>query len=561
LVPIKELIFFWKLKERRNFLMRVHFYLISLFIFGSTAFIGNIYPLFYSTLFLTAPLFIIGLSDIFQKSRAIRRNFPVIGHFRYLLEEIRPEIQQYFIESNSDGMPFSREKRSVVYQRAKKVTDTIPFGTQLDVNADGYEWMNHSIAAAEPPKQEPRVWIGKETCKKPYLSSLLNISAMSFGSMSKNAILALNQGAKEGGFAHNTGEGGISPYHIKPGGDLIWQIGTGYFGCRTKDGNFDPILFSERSQSDQVKMIEIKLSQGAKPGHGGVLPGKKVSAEVAQIRNVEIGKTVNSPPYHKTFSTPKGLLEFIVQLRELSGGKPVGIKLCVGRKIEFLALCKAMVSTGITPDFITVDGTEGGTGAAPLEFSNYIGTPLNEGLSFIHSALIGCGLRKKTKLIASGKVITGFNIFTKIALGADICNSARGMMFALGCIQALRCNHNNCPTGVATQDPQLMKGLVIEDKSKRVANFHSLTVKSFLEVMGSAGITHPSQIRPYQVLRRVSQTEVKDYSQIYPLLKEGAFLRNEAPEKLQMLFELSHSDEFYRPQAQMPYYEDSPVMI
>ena len=439
--------------------MRILFYkatALSLLVILGISFFWR--PFLY-TLVLVGPLILVGMTDILQKRQTIRRNFPLIGNGRYLMELLRPEIYQYFVESNSDGMPFDREKRSVVYQRAKGALDTLAFGTQNDVYKTDYEWINHSLAPKPILKEEPRIRIGGPDCKQPYLASLFNISAMSYGALSKNAVLALNNGARIGKFIHNTGEGGLSPYHLQPGGDITWQIGTGYFSCRNKDGTFSPSEFEKRANLPNIKMIEIKLSQGAKPGHGGILPAKKVSQEISEIRGVDMGHDVISPPAHSAFSTPMGMLDFIVQLRKLSGGKPVGFKLCLGKRREFFAIAKAMMKSGVTPDFITIDGGEGGTGAAPLEFSNSVGTPLNEGLVFIHNTLVGCNLRDRIKLNVSGKVTTGFNIASKLALGADLCNSARGMMFALGCIQALRCNSNHCPTGVATQDPNLVKGL------------------------------------------------------------------------------------------------------
>ena len=467
------------------------------------------------------PLALVALRDYFQTRHAVLRNFPIIGHFRYLFEAIRPEIQQYFVENDNNGRPFSREQRSVIYQRSKKVLDTLPFGSKSDHYANGHEWLNHSMMPVMPPGSFPRIKIGNAACTKPYDASLLNISAMSFGALGPNAIRALNWGAKMGGFAHNTGEGSISPYHLEKGGDLIWQIGTGHFGCRTKRGEFCPEMFKERASIPLVKMIEIKIGQGAKPGHGGILPGHKVNKEVAEIRGVEIGQTVHSPPFHSAFKTPLELLEFIQQLRELSGGRPIGIKLCVGRRSEFFGLCKAMLKSKVYPDYIAVDGSEGGTGAAPLEFSNSIGTPLNDGLTFIHSALIACGLRQHIKIIASGKVITGFDMLKKMALGADLCYAARSMMFALGCIQALRCNSNDCPTGVATQRKDLVTGLVVKEKYRRVANYHYATIESLFEMMASAGLTHPLQIRPYHIQKRLYNREIKHYGDIYTFLKEG----------------------------------------
>lgn len=470
---------------------------------------------------LLGPLVILAIYDSCQRDHAVLRNFPLIGHARYWMETIRPEIQQYFVESDTSGRPFNRELRSVVYQRAKVATDTRPFGTIRDLDEVGSEWIAHSLTPAHPPEIEPRIMIGEGRCAQPYASSMLNVSAMSFGSLSKNAILALNGGARLGGFAHNTGEGGISPYHLQFGGDLIWQIGTGYFGCRTADGNFDPDAFANKAKEATVRMIEVKLSQGAKPGHGGILPGTKVTPEIAKIRGVPLGQDVISPPFHRAFSTPKGLLDFVAQLRELSGGKPVGFKLCVGRPSEFLSICKAMIEHRVVPDFIAVDGAEGGTGAAPMEFSNSIGMPLTDGLRFVHNALVGCELRDTIRVVCSGKIVTGFNMAQRIAIGADLCNSARAMMFALGCIQALKCNTNHCPVGVATQSPDLVRGLDVGDKKQRVLHYHRNTVKSLLEILGAAGLSHPAQLRPRHIQQRVSQTEVLDYGSIYDYLEPG----------------------------------------
>ena len=493
---------------------------------------------------LLGPLIGLGLYDYAQTSHAVLRNFPLIGHGRYLLELIRPEIYQYFIESETDGVPFGRDQRTLVYQRAKQVRDTVPFGTKEDVYGVGYEWVNHSVAPLHLEASDLRIPVGGPDCTQPYSASILNISAMSYGSISKNAVLALNQGAKMGNFAHNTGEGGLSPYHLEGGGDLIWQIGTAYFGCRTPDGRFSPERFAENAAQPQVKMVELKLSQGAKPGHGGILPAAKLTQEIAAIRGVAMGHDVVSPPGHSTFSTPIGLLEFIVRLRELSGGKPVGFKLCVGKRREFFAICKAMVQTGITPDFITVDGGEGGTGAAPLEFSDHIGTPLVEGLILVHNALVGYSVRDKIRVCASGKITSGFDMVKRLALGADLCASARGMMMALGCLQALRCNSNRCPVGITTQNPQLVAGLVPSDKDVRVMGFHKETIESVSEIMGAMGIAHPDDLHPWHIMRRVSPTEIHHYGEIYEFLQDGDLLRSPLPQTYRRACESAHAETF-----------------
>ncbi len=508
----------------------------------------------WSVLFAAVPvavLLLLGVLDMLQHTHAIRRNFPLIGRLRYLFESIRPEIQQYFVESNESGRPFSRQLRSLVYQRAKNVTDTVPFGTEEDVYAVGYEWMNHSLLAKHPPKEQPRIIIGGAACKQPYSAAVLNVSAMSYGSLSVNAVRALNLGAQAGGFYHNTGEGGLSSHHLC-GGDVVWQIGTGYFGCRDADGRFDEKRFAERAIHPNVKMIEIKLSQGAKPGHGGILPAAKVTPEIAEIRGVSLGRDVLSPPTHGAFSTPVGLCEFIGKLRELSGGKPIGFKLCVGKRREFLAICKAMIATQILPDFITVDGGEGGTGAAPLEFSNTLGTPLDEGLIFVHNALRGSGLRTQIRVIASGRVMTGFDLAHHLAIGADVCNSARAMMFALGCIQAQRCNTNRCPTGVATQDPSLVGGLVIADKSQRVTNFQRNTVRAFTELLAAAGLEHPSELRPWHIMRRTGASEVKHYGEMFEYIEHGALLRAPLPKAYARAWLAATADSFVASTPEQP---------
>ncbi|MBL4592491.1 MAG: FMN-binding glutamate synthase family protein [Flavobacteriales bacterium] len=508
--------------------MRVRdiFIIISIMLLITVAIIAQYYlPVLWS-LIVIAPIVLIGYVDIFQKKHTIKKNFPVVGHFRYMLEAIRPEIMQYFVETDTQGRPINRQFRSLIYQRAKKVNDTVPFGTQMDVYQAGYEWLDHSMYATldDELDKNPRVTVGGQDCKKPYSASILNISAMSYGSLSKNAVLAMNGGAKKGKFAHNTGEGSISPFHLEPGGDLIWQIGTGYFGCRKEDGSFSEGLFEKNATLESVKMIEIKLSQGAKPGHGGILPASKNTEEIAKIRGVKPHTDVHSPPGHSAFSNASGLLRFVKTLREKSGGKPIGFKLCVGKKEEFIDICKAMVSSGIKPDFITVDGGEGGTGAAPIEFSNSIGMPLKDGLSFVYNTLVGYDLKKDIKIIASGKVFSGFHIARTLALGADMVNSARAMMMAVGCIQALECNTNKCPVGVATQAKSLMKGLNVENKTQRVANFHEETIHSFVELIAAAGIQKSSNLERKHINRRVSMNSVLKYDEIFPYTDKGSLL-------------------------------------
>lgn len=531
----------------------VAFSIISVAIVAAIAYF--LWPLVWLVMIFLVPIILLGYYDMFQAKHAIMRNFPILGRGRYLMEDLRPKLYQYFIESDTNGRPLSRIFRSLVYQRAKRELDTTPFGTQLDVYEEGYEWMNHSIAALDAHElpAHPRIRVGNAACRQPYEASVFNVSAMSFGSLSKNAIEALNGGAKIGEFAHNTGEGGISSYHLKPGGDLIYQIGTGYFGSRAADGNFSPENFQKQAAKEQVKMIEVKLSQGAKPGHGGILPAKKNTPEIAEIRGVEVGTAVLSPPFHKAFNSPTGLLEFIQQLRTLSGGKPIGFKLCVGRRSEFIAICKAMVETEIYPDFISVDGGEGGTGAAPLEFSNSVGMPLIEGVAFVHDVLVGFDLRHHIKIFASGKVMTGFNLFQLMALGADACYSARAMMLALGCIQALECNKNTCPTGVATQNPELVAGLVIGDKKVRVANFHAETIKSFVELLAAAGLETPARITRSLVFRRVSTYQSMSYAQMFPYLPKGCLLHHDQVPQEWLEEWLEASPEQFHPKISVQY--------
>ena len=524
--------------------MRKVFYLISII---SLLLIAAIYPIWPSVLYfliLIVPYILIGIHDIMSVKHTVLRNYPVIGHIRYILEAIRPEMYQYFIESDNNGAPFSREIRSLIYQRAKGARETIAFGTKHDITSVGYQFSYHSLAPKEVPLSEGRLIIGGPDCKKPYDSSRLNISGMSFGALSPNAIRALNKGAARGNFAHNTGEGGISPYHLSAQGDLIWQIGTGYFGCRFKDGSFNAEAFELGAKKDVVKMIEIKLSQGAKPAHGGILPGVKVTDEIARIRMLEAGIDAISPPAHLEFSDPIGLLRFVEKLRKLSGGKPVGIKLCIGRRVEFMAICKAMIKTGIKPDFISIDGAEGGTGAALVAFANYLGTPLNEAITFVNNCLVGANLRKDIKIIASGKIAIGYDMVTKLALGADGCNAARAMMFALGCIQSLKCNTDECPTGIATQNKSRWSSLDVPDKATRVANFHKRTIESFLELVGALGLKSPDDLTPAHILRYTDVGVSKSYATLYPQLEPGELLSKDSSGVYADLWALAKATEF-----------------
>ncbi len=475
-----------------------------------------------------------------QTRRSILRNYPVIGHLRFMLELVRPELRQYFLESDNEATPFSRAQRSLVYQRAKGDSDKRPFGTQFDVHAEGYEWMNHSLVPSTITSHDFRVWIGgipdqvaaqapaSGLCTQPYHASVFNISAMSFGALSANAILALNAGAKRGGFAHDTGEGSISVHHRANGGDLIWEIGSGYFGCRNDDGSFSADKFAENARNPQVKMVEIKLSQGAKPGHGGVLPGPKVTPEIAAARGVPVGVDCVSPSAHSAFSTPIEMMHFITRLRTLSGGKPTGFKLCIGHPWEWFAIVKAMLATGVTPDFIVVDGAEGGTGAAPLEFTNHVGSPLQEGLLLVHNTLRGVGLRDRIKIGCAGKVVSAFDIVRMMAIGADWCNSARGFMFSLGCLQAQTCHTGHCPTGVTTQDPLRQQSLVVPDKAQRVFNFHRMTLDALKELVQAAGLKHPSDITAHHIVRRSTDQKVKSLAQsILTQMADGALLHHD----------------------------------
>lgn len=483
-----------------------------------SGYIGN--EKWYWVLLVTLPLLLLAILNIRQKKHAVLRNFPVIGYLRYFFESIRPEIRQYFFESDLDGKPFNRRQRSIVYQRAKNEKQTVAFGMQTDPNKAGFEWAAHSVYPVSLGEEDLRVWIGNHSCKQPYHASIYNIGAMSFGALSKTAITALNEGAKLGGFAHNTGEGGISEYHLK-GGDLIWQIGTGYFGCRNEKGRFDPLTFRKNALRPQVKMIELKLSQGAKPGHGGILPALKNTPEIAAIRQVKAGTTIHSPANHAEFDTPEGLTQFLQLLRELSDGKPVGFKICIGDRQEFIDICNAIKSSGCIPDFISVDGGEGGTGAAPLEFTDHLGMPLYEALGFVKQTLEEFQLVKHIKVLAAGKIITGFDILKALSLGASACYTARGMMFALGCIQALICDSGKCPVGVATQNPALYKGLDPTDKGVRVFNFHLNTIKATKEMMEACGFSDVQKIQASKFFRRIDQQTTRSFEEIYSKKVKG----------------------------------------
>lgn len=501
---------------------RQFFYLISVGFILFCSFLSFLYPIWLWSFLIIIPLFFLGIYETIQTKHAIMRIYPLVGRFRYWMEELRPKVYQYFIESDTDGTPVNRNTRSVIYQRAKRELSTKAFGTQEDVNAVGFEWVQHSMYPLDLDHykvEDLRVRIGGPFCEKPYNASILNISAMSYGSLSKNAILALNKGAKLGNFAHNTGEGGYSPYHMAPGGDIIWQIGTGYFGARKADGGFDNDKFAQKAQLDQVKMIEIKLSQGAKPGHGGILPAAKNTPEIAAIRGVTAHTDVMSPSAHREFHSPVELLDFIERLRKLSGGKPIGIKMCVGNLAEVDDLIGVMASQERYPDFITVDGAEGGTGAAPLEFTNRVGMPLTEGLVHVCNRLREYRLNKKIKVIAAGKIFTAFDVIRVLAIGADACYSARGMMLAMGCIQALICNKNKCPSGIATQDPEMMRGLVVEEKYKRVANYHDATLEAVAEMLSAMGVKSLEELDRRHISRRIETNVVRNYDELYPLAR------------------------------------------
>lgn len=519
--------------------------LVCLVIFGLALLAaGFLHPVLLGFFLLFLFLSAVGVHDLVQSRHAVLRNYPISGHARYIMEDLRPKIRQYFFEGEKDGRPFPRDKRSLAYQRAKGQLDKRPFGTEYDVYEPRYEWISHSLAPTRISDHHFRVIVGGPDCAQPYSHSVLNISAMSFGSLSANAIRALNKGAKTGGFAHDTGEGGISPYHREHGGDLIWEIGSGYFGCRHDDGSFSPERFEKTAADPQVKMIEIKLSQGAKPGHGGVLPKAKITPEIAEIRGIPMDRDCVSPAGHPAFSTPLELMAFIAQLRKLSGGKPVGFKLCIGHAHEFLAVVKAMLATGITPDFIVVDGKEGGTGAAPSEYIDHIGMPLREGLTFVHCALVGAGLRDKIRIGASGMIISAFDIARVMALGADWVNMARGFMFSIGCIQSQACHTDHCPVGVATQDEHRQRALVVPDKATRVAQFHAKTLEALAEVVAGAGLHHPSEFKPFHFHKRINHSQVTTFTHLYPSLRPGELLEGTSDVRFHIPWEIARADSF-----------------
>jgi glutamate synthase domain-containing protein 2 len=496
-----------------------------------------------------AGLVALGIADLTQRHSALRRNYPILAHARFMIEAIRPELRQYLFESDTEQAPFSRQQRAIVYQRAKQALDKRPFGTQADVYADRYEWMNHSLQPAPLATEPFRIRIGGRACRQPYQAAVFNISAMSFGALSANAIRALNLGAKKGGFYHDTGEGSISSYHLEHGGDLVWEIGSGYFGCRTAQGHFDAEKFKANAHLASVRMIEIKLSQGAKPGQGGILPGAKVSKEIAAARGVPVGQDCLSPASHSAFDSPLGLLQFVQQLRELSDGKPVGFKLAIGHVWEWFAIAKAMQQSGLLPDFIVVDGGEGGTGAAPLEFTDHVGMPLREALMLVHNTLVGLNLRQEIKIGAAGKIITGFDMARTLAIGADWVNAARGFMFALGCIQSQSCHTDRCPTGVATQDANRQKGLDPGDKSERVWHFQQNTVKALAELLAAAGLKHPDELGPEHIIRRIDAEHVQPLSAIYPTIKPGQLLDGEPDQpNLREYWREARADSFAAPQ-------------
>jgi glutamate synthase domain-containing protein 2 len=516
------------------------FTFLSLALITGCAFIWP--PVLYF-LIIVAPLIALGIYDL-RSHHNILKNYPVVGHLRYLFEFIRPEIQQYFVATNQSGRPYNREQRSLIYQRAKNVMDTHPFGTEHDITAPGYEYANHSINVKKVASDKARIDVGGPACLQPYSASLINISAMSYGALSRNAVRAFNKGAQLANIYQNTGEGGLTDHHLSGGGDITWQIGTGYFGCRTPEGNFDPDLFSKMANLEAVKMIEIKISQGAKPSHGGVLPADKITEEISRIRGIPMGQDCLSPPDHSTFNSPIGLLKYVEKLRQLTHGKPVGFKICIGAKHEFMGICKAMLETGILPDFITVDGAEGGTGAAPLIFTNRLGMPGDEAVAFVHNCLVGCNLRDSIRIIASGKVATGFDIVRKLALGANMVNIARGFMFTIGCIQALHCNTNKCPTGVTSNNPDRYRAIDINLKAERVHNFHHNTIDAFLELVGAMGIDDPQSLHPDLIHYRIDGIRSATLRKLFHFVEPGEFLKTKAPDFYRTEWDQARPDAF-----------------
>ncbi len=522
---------------------RILFHLLSALALILVGVLSVAHPHALYALLLVVPIIGLGLYDI-GSSHNVLANYPVIGHLRYMMEFISPEIRQYFLEDDESGRPFSRQQRDLIKSRGRGHGGTHPFGTEFDIGKPGYDFAVHSIAVKQVPRLAERITVGGPLCSQPYDSSRLNISAMSFGALSSHAVLAMNKGAALGGFAQDTGEGGLTPYHLRHGADVIWEIGSGYFGCRTREGRFDDEDFRGKAANPRVRMIEIKISQGAKPSHGGLLPAAKVSAEIARIREVPEGEDCLSPACHPEFDTPRGLLEFVARLRRLCAGKPVGFKLCIGRRSEFLGICKAMLHSGILPDFITVDGAEGGTGAAPVELSDRLGLRIDEALPFVHSALVGCDLRRHIRVIASGKVASGFDMVQKIAIGADICNVARPMMFAVGCIQAMRCHTNQCPTGVATQDRRRAHALKIDERAEHVKNYHRATLDSFIELTGALGVSHPDQLTPSHILQRMPDQHACSYARLHPWLEPGTLLNEPLPASFADDWSLASADRF-----------------
>jgi glutamate synthase domain-containing protein 2 len=527
--------------------MRSYFVLISLALIGLILWGSYLHPGFLWAFVIVLPIVAVGLYDSFQKSNNVWRNYPWLGHLKQIFVSSREMFQDWFLENDREGRPFNWVERNIIYKRADDASQESPFGTQFDYYKEGYEWLLHSVSPIRINEDEDlRITIGGADCKQPYSASILNVSAMSFGSISKNATMALNGGAKLGNFASNTGEGGLTKYHLAYGGDIIFQFGTAYFGCRAADGGFSEEKFAKVAAHPQVKMIEMKISQGAKPGYGAILPGVKANEEIAEIRGIKPFETVISPPGHVTFSTPVELLYFVKKLRELSGGKPVGFKFCIGKQYEFVAICKAMLKTGIKPDFITIDGGEGGTGAAPFDSLNWVGMPIETALVYVYDVLMGFDLKKDITLIACGKVISGFHLCRLLAFGADACYSARGMMFAMGCVQALQCNENTCPTGITTMNPSLVNGLVPEDKKVRVFNFHRNTILAAKEMLAAAGISHPKDISRRYFCRRISHHEVQTLDKVYPYVEKGSFLTGNYPERFKDDMEMADPDSFHR---------------